>query len=307
MTKRIQDETAAQPFGFKRADQISPQLLQTLNAINERFARDVTAALSAYLRMEVAVTLLVTTQSTHADFMATAAEPTCASTLAIAPADKLGILEVFPEATLSLIDRLLGGEGRPVPNLRPLTEIEKGIMQGPLKIFADELGKAWKQTAALSFKVLETQTQLAAVQGIPSGEMVTVIEFQFRMSEEGSRIRLAIPSQTVEAVLRTGKQDVAGRTKQIHNEALISQVRRIPISLSIETPETHFPMESIISLQAGDTLLLDQRDEWPVLLKVEGKTKLQAQWRKDTKRKAFTVIARHKTGQEEHHELSRAQ
>jgi hypothetical protein len=65
-------------------------------------------------------------------------------------------------------------------------------------------------------------------------------------------------------------------------------------------------MESIVSLQTGDTLLLNQREEWPVLLKVSGRTKLQVQLRKDTRRKAFTVIARQRAGLEDQYEFNLA-
>jgi flagellar motor switch protein FliM len=304
MSRRIQDEGSAQPFGFKRANQISQHRLQALNFVHERFAKDLTAALSAYLRTTAEVTLLVTTQTSYADFAAAAADPTCCSSFTISPVEKIGVVEVMPEATFSIIDRLLGGEGRAVSNVRPLTEIEKGIMQSPLKVFAEELGKAWKQEHPLDFRILETHTQMLMLHGIQPNEQVTLVEFQFRMNEESSRIRLAIPSQVLESVFRTGGKDTLSPKRAVHDEAMVLQLRRIPVSLSIETPETRFPVESIVALRVGDTLLLDQREEAPLLLKVAGKTKLQVQSRRDAKRKAFTIIARHRAGLEDHHEFN---
>jgi hypothetical protein len=48
-------------------------------------------------------------------------------------------------------------------------------------------------------------------------------------------------------------------------------------------------MQSLLSLQPGDTLVLDQRSEWPVQLRVAGKNKLLAMSRGDPTRKAFVV------------------
>jgi hypothetical protein len=48
-------------------------------------------------------------------------------------------------------------------------------------------------------------------------------------------------------------------------------------------------MYALLSLQVGDTLVLDQRAEWPVGLKVAGKNKLQAMARPDKCKKAFVV------------------
>jgi flagellar motor switch protein FliM len=303
MTKLLQDQ-AAQPFGFKRADQIPQHQLQALNFVHERAAKELTAALSAYLRTEVQVLLLVTSQNRFAEFAGAAADPTCAVSLTMGSNEGTAVLEVLPAVAFSMMDRLLGGEGKPMPNLRPLTELEKSIMQGPLRIIADELSKAWKQTHPLEFRVLETHANLQQVQGLTAGDPVTVVDFQIRMHDDASRIRLALPSRTMDAVFRQAEKDPQGRKRGVEDPALVSQIRRIPVSLSIETPETQFPIEAIVSLKPGDTLLLDQRDEWPVLLKVAGRTKLHVQSRKDTQRKAFTVIARHRAGTEERHEFS---
>jgi len=51
-------------------------------------------------------------------------------------------------------------------------------------------------------------------------------------------------------------------------------------------------MESLVSLQVGDTLVLDQREKWPVMIKVNGKNKLHAKAQMDATRKTF-VITRH--------------
>jgi len=73
---------------------------------------------------------------------------------------------------------------------------------------------------------------------------------------------------------------------------LLHLLRHIPLKVSIETPETPFPMESLLSLQAGDTLVLDQREKWPVVIKVNGKNKLHAKAQMDATRKTF-VVTRH--------------
>jgi flagellar motor switch protein FliM len=63
----------------------------------------------------------------------------------------------------------------------------------------------------------------------------------------------------------------------------------VPVNVTINTAETSFPMASLLSLQLGDTLVLDQPQDAPVILKVAGKNKLYAKARMDSVQKAFVV------------------
>jgi flagellar motor switch protein FliM len=306
MSLRVLDETAAQPFAFKRADHIADEQLQTLNLIHDRLAKAFSASMSASLRATVEVTLMETIQAPYADFAANAAKVSCCAALSMLPLDGTTIVEIRPDLAFAMIDRLLGGEGRAaVPAERPLTDIEKNIMQGPLRTLAQELAAAWKRTHAIDFKIGATESAISALRGPAATERVIAVEFRFRLNAEDSKMRIALPAPAIDPLFKASGDEARSRRVQ-QDENLIRQIRRVPVNISIETPETQFPLRSVVALQPGDTLLLDQRDEWPLLLKVAGITKMQAQARTDTKRKAFTIIARNRAGIEDFHEFSNA-
>ena len=58
-------------------------------------------------------------------------------------------------------------------------------------------------------------------------------------------------------------------------------------------------MESLLSLQVGDTLVLDQREKWPVMIKFSGKNKLYARAQMDAARKAFVITGHVRSRREE--------
>jgi flagellar motor switch protein FliM len=60
-----------------------------------------------------------------------------------------------------------------------------------------------------------------------------------------------------------------------------------------------FPMGSLLSLQVGDTLVLDQREHWPVIIKVSSKTKFHVRRQMDSMRKAFGIIGHIRPRREE--------
>jgi flagellar motor switch protein FliM len=101
-------------------------------------------------------------------------------------------------------------------------------------------------------------------------------------------MHIAMPTLILEPIIHIFDQEDS-RKKIIHDGTLLHQLRNIPVNVSIETTESSFPMESLLSLQVGDTLVLDQKQEWPVQIKVAGKNKLHAVAQMDVNRKAFAV------------------
>jgi flagellar motor switch protein FliM len=71
----------------------------------------------------------------------------------------------------------------------------------------------------------------------------------------------------------------------------LQQLRQVPVSVAIETSETSFPMQSLVSLEVGDTLVLDQRAEWPMQMKVAGRKKLLAKAKFEGSKKMFAITS----------------
>ena len=109
------------------------------------------------------------------------------------------------------------------------------------------------------------------------------------MRETVAKMNIAMPTLVLEPITHIFDQELYSRKKIIHDGTLLHQLRNIPVNVSIETAESLFPMESLLSLQVGDTLVLDQKQEWPVQIKVAGKNKLHAMGQIDSERKAFAI------------------
>ena len=281
-------EKHIQRYNFKRPDRISKNQIRSLHFIHDRFARNVSSSISAYLRTVVEVALENITQISYSDFLGLVSDPTCYAAISLAPLDGLAALEIGPALTYSMIDRLLGGAGRPMANPRPMTEIEQKIIQGVLKLLVDNLRESWRPVYAIEFAVSATETHPHMVQITSASEMVIHFQFQVRMRETLSKMHLGIPAMVLEPIVHVFDQEDS-RRKVVHDIHLLQLLRRVPVGVSICTAESLFPMRELLSLQVGDTLVLDQRQESPVLIKVAGKAKLQAKARMDAVCKSFVI------------------
>jgi flagellar motor switch protein FliM len=174
-------------------------------------------------------------------------------------------------------------------NPRAMTEIEQSIIQNVLKLLVDNLKESWRPVYAIEFAVTATETHPHMVQITAPNEMVIHFQFQVRIRETFAKMHLGIPTLVLEPIMHIFDQEEYSRRKVVHDGTLLHLLRNIPVNLSIETAETLFPMESLLSLQVGDTLVLEQREQWPVIIKVAGKNKLHAKAQMDSTRKAFGI------------------
>jgi flagellar motor switch protein FliM len=293
-------EKKIQAYNFKRPDHISKNQMRSLHFIHDRFARNVSSSLSAYLRTVVEVSLEDIAQITYSDFLSSVSDPTCYAAISLKPLDGLAALEIGPSLVFPMIDRLLGGAGRQMTGVRPMTEIERNIIQGILKLVGDNLCESWRPVYQIEFAITSTETNPHMVQITAPNEMVVRFQFQVRMRDLQAKLHFAIPTMLLDPIIHIFDQEEYSTRKIIRDVSLLHLLRGIPVNVTLSTMETSFPLQSLMSLQVGDTLVLDQRDESPVVLKVAGKNKLYAKARLDSTHKAFIVTGHIRPRREEH-------
>lgn len=276
-------------YNFKRPDRISKNQIRSLHFVHDRFARNASSSISAYLRMVVEISLEAIEQVTYADFLANAADPTCYSSISLKPLDGQAALELRPECVFPMIDRLLGGSGEQIQTIRPMTEIEQRIIQTILKLLVDNLKESWRPVYSIDFATAAQETHPHMVQVVGPNEMIIHFKFKVRMKNTVSRFNLAFPTLVLEPIIHIFDQDWHNRKKITHDGSLLQQLRRVPVRVAIETADTSFPMQSLVSLEVGDTLVLDQRTEWPMQLKLGGRKKLLAKAKFDSSKKMFAI------------------
>jgi len=160
------------------------------------------------------------------------------------------------------------------------------------------LKESWRQVYAIEFGVASIETHPHMVQITAPNEMVVHFEFQVRLKDAMSKMHLAIPTLLLEPILHIFDQEESSRRKIVHDVSLLQLLRTIPVNLSIGTSETLFPMQSLVSLQVGDTVVVSQRQDVPVVIKIAGKNKLQAQARMDATCKTFAITGSIRTRRE---------
>src|SRR6267142_6306729 len=98
-------EKNIQPYNFKRPDRITKNQIRSLHFILDRFARNISSSISAYLRTIVEVSLDNITQISYAEFLTSVSDPTCYAAITLRPLEGLAALEIAPTLVFSIMDR----------------------------------------------------------------------------------------------------------------------------------------------------------------------------------------------------------
>ena len=101
------------------------------------------------LRTVVEIALENIAQVTYAEFLNNVSDPDLLRVDLTEAAGWTGRTGNRSGLVFPMIDRLLGGAGRPMTNVRPMTEIEQRIIQGVLKFIVDNLKESWRPVYAI--------------------------------------------------------------------------------------------------------------------------------------------------------------
>ena len=130
-------------YDFKRPDKFSKDQIRTVQMMHETFARLTTTALSAKLRAMVAVHVTSVDQLTYEEFIRSIPNPTTLALINMDPLKGSSTLEIDPNMTFTIIDRLFGGSGENYKLSRELTDIELSVIEGVVVQVLGNLREAW--------------------------------------------------------------------------------------------------------------------------------------------------------------------
>src|SRR5262249_758167 len=115
-------------YNFRQPDRVTKDQIRSLNFLHDRFARNATSSLSAFLRTTPELSIVSVEQSSYSEFLMALPDPTAFYGIAMPPLDALGALELSPSVAFAMIDRMLGGTGSTDVPQRVLTEIEQNVV-----------------------------------------------------------------------------------------------------------------------------------------------------------------------------------
>jgi len=286
-------EPKVELWDVRRAGQIRREQLKAITHLHEGFARSLTNALGAYLRVVIAATLVSAEHLTYREFLERIPETTYLAACKLEPMGVNGALQLDLKVLFPIVDLLLGGEGKGLSATRESTEIEEQIVESVARIVCRELGTAWR-AVDLEVGFDKRMEQAEAQRLLLSDEKVLSLSFEIAMLEVRGGLNFAVPISVSHALLRKISAEWSDRRPRGHGEwrgQLKQRLLECPFSVELGVKELRAAVGQLSHLVPGQLLPLRRSAAAPASLLVAGVEMFRAAPARSGETRAAQVLA----------------
>ncbi|HOE91009.1 MAG TPA: flagellar motor switch protein FliM [Candidatus Cloacimonadota bacterium] len=262
-------------YDFRHPDRVSKEQLKILRNIHDNFARLLATYLSNQLRTMIDVKPPTIEQVTYLEFTMSASDFTYMYIFDVSNLDGQALLEIDPNLSFFVIDRLFGGTGSNVQrNETTPTIIERSVMNGVSERILEFLKEAWQHIDIIQPNVLTFETNPQLVTIAPASETMIVFNFPVIARNFEFYILLCFPYFMLEPILKKLiTKNYMALTKKKPNEAdsksLYRSLENTFVKFSVEIGETELLVKDFVELEKNDILVLKKTIHEPCVAKVQ--------------------------------------
>ncbi|MBP5436397.1 MAG: flagellar motor switch protein FliM [Treponema sp.] len=307
--KPVSDTRRIKIYDFRRPDKFSKEQIRTVSNMHETFARLTTTSLSAQLRTLVHVHVASVDQLTYEEFIRSIPTPTTLAVINMDPLKGNAVLEIAPEITFIMIDRLFGGSGDTGGKVnRDLTDIEQSVMEGIIVRILANMREAWTQVIDLRPRLQQIETNPQFAQIVPPSEMVILVTLEIKIGEEAGMMNICIPYITIEPIVsKLSSQfwfsSVRRSSTTQYLGTLKEKLADVEMQLVAEVASMNVPIRDVLNLRMGDVVRFNNtKINDPLTLSVGNKKKFYCQAGTIGKKVAVQVISKINESDEENFE-----
>ncbi len=275
---------AYEVYDFRRPDKFSKEQLRTLQMLHETFARLAATALSAYLRSHVAIDLISLEQVPYEEYLRSINQSVF-TVMSMPPLTGQAVVEIEFPLVFTMIDRLLGGPGRPA-NRTVLTDIERPLVRQMVERMFSALKSAWEGIVIVNPGIEGMETSSQFVQIAPPSDIVVTILFEVKIGEARGAMSVCVPYlvlKPITAKLSAQKWFVSSNRKvSTSNRRLLAwQIQQTEVDCAVRLGRARLSVRDFLELKSGDVLSLDQQTDRNLAFlvgehaKFEGKPSIQ--------------------------------
>jgi flagellar motor switch protein FliM len=276
--KQVESDRAIRDYDFRRPNKFSKDQLNTIMVIYENFCRLLGTLFSGILRLRVVAKAVSVEQFTYDEFIRSVPSPSILGIFSLAPLEGKAIMEINPVIGFSIIDRLLGGPGLSTLKGRPLTEIEKNVMER----IAEKVLVLFKEAWSICYKInpflelIEINPQFAQI--VSPQEMVVIITINIKIGETEGLINICLPCLMLEPIadkLNTrfwfaGNYNLSAKQ---YREDIQEVIEKTEVALSAVLGKDFIKIRDVLELQIGDVIPLEKKKGQNVGVYIDSKLK----------------------------------
>jgi len=186
------------------------------------------------------------------------------------------VLEINPQLSIFVVERLFGGQGGMVSEVRPISIIEQKVMRRVVDRIAYEISKNWSSVANFRTDVKRFESNPEFVQIVPSSEPVVVVSMEIKIHGNSSLMNICYPYMWISNILSTPEvqEKILFGSKESSDEekALIEyNLNQTVVKMRTLLGKSNVNVKDFLELKKGDVIQLKNRTYEPLQIYAENK------------------------------------
>lgn len=275
----LEPEKKYKKYDFYSPRKFTKERLKMLNSIFESYARVSNSRLNALLHATCEIVVESVEEQRYNEFSNALTE---SDVVAIAKIDQERLQEEVPililldtEIALTIIDRMIGGDGAPEPNLPSdykLTDLELNMYEDIITQLISIMGGSWENYMPLDFEYVRTEVNPTMVQLIGFDETVVIISLEIKFSNCQGHMNLCLPgvmlANIFSEISKNNTRRVGGEDK---SDEIFGSLRESDMEIIAELARPRVLLSDIYHLNVGDVLDIKRPKDAPVFLNIGGR------------------------------------
>lgn len=258
------DEKTVKNYDFARPAKFSKEHLRTLEIIFEHYARLLSTNLPAYLRLPVQVEVMNSEAVIYSEFSNALSNPVLLGVVDFEPLDGNVVIELGTNLGFAIIDRLLGGSGRPLEKGRDFSEIELTITERIFNICINLLREPWQNVLSVVPRLERIETNSQFAQLISPTEMIAIVTISMKVGDAEGLINVILPFAVLEPVMdklntKYWFSNMQNKDVNTYEDAIASLISKAQIPIKAVLGNSSISVNDFINLNIGDIIRLDCR------------------------------------------------
>ena len=249
-------------YDLASQERIVSSRMPTLDAVNERFARNIRLGLFKLMGKCPEVSIGGIKVQRFGAFLREIVVPTNFNIMSVKPLRGSGLIVCDPALVFAVIDALFGGAGKFHTRIegRDFSATELRVIQRLVQTICAEYKRAWAGIYPLELEYQRSEMQPQFANIATPGETVVATNFTLEIGETTGTVHFCIPYSTLEPirdVLYGTLQGDGAESDRRWVKLLEQQIQSAEVNLVAELARADATVEQLLSFKPGDFIELD--------------------------------------------------
>ncbi|MBI2252352.1 MAG: flagellar motor switch protein FliM [Armatimonadetes bacterium] len=266
-----------EPYNLSQRTKFSLEQQKFLGRIFHKFSERLQKTLGPLIQDIIELKLLEFKFCAYQTYIHSLPDPSCLIVFRIDPQNKGIMFFDFP-LSFALVDRLMGGKGESIEEIRPFTEIELAILKKTFYQILESYQTSFSEIIELQIEILEFEFNPLAIHIASPSEIMVLANFEVQIARSRGNIEFCLPFKHLKEIIPKASFEEFLISKSDSSSQSVSPVfvkniesAKIPVSIELGRVEVNF--QDLLQIEAGDIIKLDQPIQSPLKIKINDRTK----------------------------------